>query len=123
MNVVIVLFLLGARNRVAVTSSSPVLPTVDLAKVMPSKFISPTKEILRKSFIHLQNERFQRNHYILEVFLKEGISNCCWYDYAAFDVNMDVINSVKNRNNLQEDDGREYGGCMMLHSLSYVNEL
>ncbi len=123
--------MLTVQNLVTVTSSSsPVLPTVELSATMPSN--SPNKEILQKRFNHLTNEWFERNAYILSVLVKEGINN--WYDYVEFVVNLDEINSVKNRNDsLQDDDDGEYGGDAsaisyywkkrMIHSLSYVNEL
>eukprot|EP00573_Skeletonema_grethae_P010507 CAMPEP_0201701470 /NCGR_PEP_ID=MMETSP0578-20130828/32752_1 /ASSEMBLY_ACC=CAM_ASM_000663 /TAXON_ID=267565 /ORGANISM="Skeletonema grethea, Strain CCMP 1804" /LENGTH=297 /DNA_ID=CAMNT_0048188793 /DNA_START=138 /DNA_END=1027 /DNA_ORIENTATION=+ len=93
---------------------------------------SPNKEVLQTRFTHLTNEWFQRDPYILSVFVKEGIKS--WYDYVSFVVNLDEINSVKNRNDsYQDDDDGEYSGDpsaigfywrnIMLHSVSYVNEL
>ena len=107
-NVVLLLLLLTVQNLVAVSSSSsPVLPVVELDTTMSS--YSPNKEILRKRFIHLKNEWFQRHTYILSVFLSEGIKS--WYDYVAFIENLDEINSVKNRNDsYQDDDDENYGG-------------
>ena len=92
--------------------------------------VSPNDELFRNRFNHIKAVWMQNDPYFLRVLVKEGITT--WSGFASFVKNLDEINSVKNRNQVDEEDsedGEENGELTQYwldrskYALSYVNEL
>jgi hypothetical protein len=115
-----------------------ILADQNLAAVQPSSvFImadadpfedpkSPNNEFLKERLDHIKKEWMHVHPGFLHVLVTKSIKN--WYDFSDFTSNLDVVNSVKNRNGLANEFAEEeYDGKLCYfwwkRALSYVNEL
>ncbi len=85
--------------------------------------LEPTSlhELLEKRSHHVETE--WPNHPFFRVLVKEGSIHC--YDHVESSVNLDEINSVKNRRkeSLEEENSNTINPCLMLYGLLYVVEM
>eukprot|EP00984_Skeletonema_dohrnii_P001199 scaffold374_cov94-Skeletonema_dohrnii-CCMP3373.AAC.2 len=95
-----------ADQNLATVKSTPIFTMVN-TRVSIGKPVSPNDELFNNRLNHIKSVWMQNDPYFLRVLLKEGITT--WSGFASFAKNPDEINSVKNRNQINEedDDGEE----------------
>ena len=130
LTLIVVLFPLvtAVQNIVTAPTKPPVFIMSD-SKPSIVEHKSPNDELLRLRFDHIKEVWMRDNPFFLHVLAKEGIHH--WYGFQRFAGNLDVVNSVKNRNGVDEametynTTGRltEEWTRIFRHILSYVNEL
>mmetsp|Transcript_12235 Transcript_12235/g.17551 ORF Transcript_12235/g.17551 Transcript_12235/m.17551 type:complete len:171 (-) Transcript_12235:295-807(-) len=88
---------------------------------IPSLEPTSPHELLEKRFHHVETE--WPNHPFFRVLVTEGSIHC--YDHVESLMNLDEINSVKNRRkkSSEAENNNTINHYWMLHGLSYVDEM